>query len=51
MSDDRAFTYNGGAVPPGETQNIRYGISETYLGDPVRIPVTIVNGERDGPPR
>src|SRR6056297_543928 len=49
MSDDRAFTYNGGAVPPGETQNIRYGISETYLGDPVRIPVTIVNGERDGP--
>jgi len=49
MSDDRMFTYNGGAVPPGETQNIRYGISETYLGDPVRIPVTIVNGERDGP--
>ena len=49
MDDDRAFTYNGGAVAPGETQNIRYGISETYLGDPVRIPVTIVNGERDGP--
>ena len=49
MSDDGAFTYDGGAVPPGETQNIRYGISETYLGDPVRIPVTIVNGERDGP--
>ncbi|GAA0525601.1 hypothetical protein SAMN04488066_102212 [Halorubrum aquaticum] len=49
MGNDRAFTYNGGAVPPGETQNIRYGISETYLGDPVRIPVTIVNGERDGP--
>jgi len=49
MSDERVFTYNGGAVPPGETQNIRYGISETYLGDPVRIPVTIVNGERDGP--
>src|SRR6056297_1414431 len=49
MSDDRAFTYNGGAVPPGETQNIRYGISETYLGDPVRIPVTIINGERAGP--
>ncbi len=49
MDDDRAFTYNGGAVAPGETQNIRYGISETYLGDPVRIPVTIVNGDRDGP--
>ena len=49
MSDDGAFTYNGGKVAPGETQNIRYGISETYLGDPVRIPVTIINGERPGP--
>ncbi|WP_129113350.1 succinylglutamate desuccinylase/aspartoacylase family protein [Halegenticoccus tardaugens] len=49
MSDDGAFTYNGGKVEPGETQNLRYGISETYLGDPVRIPVTIVNGELPGP--
>jgi hypothetical protein len=51
MSDDAAdaFTYNGGRVDPGETANIRYGISETYLGDPVRIPVTIINGERPGP--
>lgn len=46
---NRAFTYDGGKVMPGETQNIRYSVSETYLGDPVRIPVTIVNGERDGP--
>ena len=44
-----AFTYDGGRVDPGETQNIRYGVSETYLGDPVRIPVTIVNGEHPGP--
>jgi hypothetical protein len=49
MSADGAFTYNGGKVSPGETQNIRYGISETYLGDPVRIPVTIINGEKPGP--
>jgi hypothetical protein len=49
MASDGAFTYNGGRVDPGETQNIRYGISETYLGDPVRIPVTIINGERPGP--
>ena len=49
MSDDSAFTYNGGKVDPGETQNIRYGISETYLGDPVRIPVTIINGAQPGP--
>jgi hypothetical protein len=43
------FTYDGGRVDPGETQNVRYGVSETYLGEPVRIPVTIVNGERAGP--
>jgi len=44
-----AFTYDGGSVAPGETQNIRYSVSETYLGDPVRLPVTVINGERDGP--
>ena len=44
-----AFTYNGGTVAPGETANVRYTVSETYLGDPVRIPVTIVNGEEPGP--
>jgi len=43
------FTYNGGAVAPGEAQNVRYRVSQTYLGDPVRIPVTVVNGERPGP--
>ena len=49
MSSDGTFTYNGGKVEPGERQNLRYGISETYLGDPVRIPVTVINGERSGP--
>ncbi|MFC7165505.1 succinylglutamate desuccinylase/aspartoacylase family protein [Halospeciosus flavus] len=50
MADaEGAFTYNGGRVDPGETQNLRYSISETYLGDPVRVPVTIVNGEEPGP--
>ncbi|WP_336038218.1 succinylglutamate desuccinylase/aspartoacylase family protein [Halobacterium yunchengense] len=46
---DGAFTYNGGRVDPGERADIRYSISETYLGDPVRIPVSVVNGERPGP--
>ena len=49
MADDGAFTYDGGRVAPGERRNLRYGISETYLGDPIRIPVTIINGEREGP--
>ncbi|MFB6220499.1 MAG: succinylglutamate desuccinylase/aspartoacylase family protein [Halolamina sp.] len=43
------FTYDGGSVAPGERQSLRYTVSQTYLGDPVRIPVTVINGERDGP--
>jgi hypothetical protein len=43
------ITYDGGAVAPGEPANVRYTVSETYLGDPVRIPVTVVNGDREGP--
>ncbi|WP_254271213.1 succinylglutamate desuccinylase/aspartoacylase family protein [Haloarcula marina] len=49
MNEDEPFTYDGGRVDPGETQNVRYTVSETYMGDPVRMPVTIVNGERPGP--
>jgi predicted deacylase len=49
MADGEPFTYDGGRVDPGETQNIRYSVSETYLGDPIKIPVTIVNGAHDGP--
>ncbi|MFC3476575.1 succinylglutamate desuccinylase/aspartoacylase family protein [Halobacterium litoreum] len=48
MSVD-AFTYDGGRVESGETQRIRYTVSETYLGDPIRIPVTVVNGDDPGP--
>ena len=49
MLPDAAFTYDGGRVDPGSRQNLRYVISETYLGDPIRIPVTVVNGEQEGP--
>lgn len=48
-TDPEPFTYNGGSVAPGETQELRYGISESYLGDPIRVPVTIVNGTEAGP--
>jgi hypothetical protein len=44
-----AFTFQGGSVAPGERRNFRYTVSETYLGDAVRIPVTVINGEREGP--
>jgi len=49
MSTGDTFTYDGGRVEPGETSELRYTISETYLGDPVRIPVTIINGPEKGP--
>jgi hypothetical protein len=49
MPAAEAFTYQGGRVDPGTTQDLRYTVTETYLGDPVRMPVTIVNGERPGP--
>jgi len=49
MSDNEPFTYDGGTVVPGETRNLRYTVSETYLGDAVRLPVTIVNGSSAGP--
>ena len=38
-----------GKVHPGETIDIRYTVSENYLGDPVRIPITIINGKNPGP--
>ncbi|MFB6074839.1 MAG: succinylglutamate desuccinylase/aspartoacylase family protein [Haloarculaceae archaeon] len=47
--DAAPFTYDGGRVDPGETQNLRYTVSETYLGDAVRMPVTVVNGAEPGP--
>ncbi|MFB6362207.1 MAG: succinylglutamate desuccinylase/aspartoacylase family protein [Halobacteriales archaeon] len=43
------FEYDGGVVEPGETEKFQHPVSETYLGDPVRIPVTIVNGSEPGP--
>jgi predicted deacylase len=49
MTAAEPFTYQGGRVDPGESQNLRYTVTETYLGDPVRMPVTIVNGEEPGP--
>jgi len=44
-----AFTYNGGRVDPGERADIRFTISQTYLGDPIRVPVSIINGAEPGP--
>lgn len=47
-STAEAFEYDGGSVKPGESEHLRFNVSETYLGDPVRIPVTIINGPQPG---
>jgi hypothetical protein len=40
----------GVVVPAGTERQFRHEVSETYLDDPVEVPVTVVNGEVDGPP-
>lgn len=47
-TEPEPFRYDA-EVKPGEKRHIRYEIGETYLGDPVEIPVTISNGVEDGP--
>lgn len=36
-------------VDPGDKRHLRYEISETYLGDPIELPVTVINGAEEGP--
>ena len=45
----QTFTFEGGTVEPGETREFRFPVSETYLGDRVEIPVTVINGPEPGP--
>lgn len=48
-TDANPFAYGDEQVLPGTKRRVRYPVGEDYLGDPVEIPVTIINGERDGP--
>lgn len=49
MVDDAAGDSIRDAVPRGEKRHLRYPISETYLGDTLELPVTVINGAEDGP--
>ncbi|WP_071391225.1 succinylglutamate desuccinylase/aspartoacylase family protein [Haloprofundus marisrubri] len=42
------FRYDA-EVRPGEKRRILYEVGESYLGDPVELPITIINGARSGP--
>ena len=48
MTAPEPFRYDA-EVQPGEVRHLRYEVGETYLGDPVEIPVTVVVGEHAGP--
>lgn len=43
------YTYDHGQVEPGETAHFRFQVSETYVSDPIRLPITVMNGEESGP--
>jgi predicted deacylase len=44
-----ALVLAGAAVPEGARTDLLLKVSESYTGDRTTIPVTVVNGERDGP--
>ncbi|MFC6990040.1 succinylglutamate desuccinylase/aspartoacylase family protein [Haloplanus sp. GCM10025708] len=44
----RPFRFDA-EVTPGEKRQFRYEVSETYLGDAVEMPVTVINGDQPGP--
>lgn len=39
----------GAEVPPGARVDLRLSVSESYVGDRMSIPVTVLNGETPGP--
>lgn len=47
-SEQDAFVFDA-QVDSGEKRHFQYEIGETYLGQPVELPVTILNGEHSGP--
>ena len=49
MSDDQPRPFRVDVdVDPGERGQFRSEMSETYLGDPVEVPVTVTNGGGTG---
>ena len=48
MSEPEPFRFDA-EVEAGEQRQIRYEVGETYLGDPVEVPITIINGDSAGP--
>ena len=49
MTNAEAFSFEGTTVPPGEHEHVMFPVSESYLGEPVSMPVTVINGTESGP--
>lgn len=43
------FTFAGRQVAPGEQADIRLEVSESYIADPLYVPVTVLRGAAPGP--
>lgn len=43
------MVFDGVAVEPGESKNIRIKISETYTGDEIRMPMRVIRSKVTGP--
>ena len=43
------FTFAGRVVDPGEQKEIRLEVSESYIADPLYVPVTVLRGASPGP--
>lgn len=43
------FHVDGTVIEPGDRIHTNYEVSKTYLSEPVSVPVSIINGARDGP--
>jgi predicted deacylase len=44
-----AIRIGGAEVPPGARVDLRLSVSESYIGDRLSVPMTVVNGDRPGP--
>ena len=49
MSKGRTFTIAGHAVKRGESQDIRLEVSQSYVGNPVAVPLRVLRAKKPGP--
>ena len=48
-TEPATFEYEDGSVAPGESEFFRFEVTDAHLSEPIRVPVTVINGDRPGP--